>query len=148
NIDKASVNATLAGDMAKMAVKASVKALNGELIASGDVGNPLTEMKISDMTLQGKHSSMNEALRIFAPGAPQYASWNKPLDFYAEIDTQGKVHNLRNMKGDIAGATLSGTFSVDQSGAKPSLKGDLTIGDLVLVTDPNAAAAVSKNTSA
>ncbi|MCE7885891.1 MAG: AsmA family protein [Alphaproteobacteria bacterium PRO2] len=148
NIDKASVNATLAGDMAKMAVKASVKALNGELIASGDVGNPLTEMKISDMALQVKHRSMNEALRIFAPGAPQYASWNKPLDFYAEIDTQGKVHNLRNMKGDIAGATLSGTFSVDQSGAKPSLKGDLTIGDLVLVTDPNAAAAVSKNTSA
>jgi uncharacterized protein involved in outer membrane biogenesis len=148
NIDKASVNATLAGDMAKMAVKASVKALNGELIASGDVGNPLTEMKISDMALQVKHRSMNEALRIFAPGAPQYASWSKPLDFYAEIDTQGKVHNLRNMKGDIAGATLSGTFSVDQSGAKPSLKGDLTIGDLVLVTDPNAAAAVSKNTNA
>jgi hypothetical protein len=148
NIDKASVNATLAGDMAKMAVKASVKALNGELIASGDVGNPLTEMKISDMALQVKHRSMNEALRIFAPGAPQYASWSKPLDFYAEIDTQGKVHNLRNMKGDIAGATLSGTFSVDQSGSKPSLKGDLTIGDLVLVTDPNAAAAVSKNTNA
>ncbi len=148
NIEKASVNATLAGDMAKMAVKASVKALNGELIASGDVGNPMTEMKISDMTVQVKHRSMNEALRIFAPGAPQYASWSKPLDFYAEIDTQGKVHNLRNMKGDIAGTTLSGTFAVDQSGAKPSLKGDLTVGDLVLVTDPNAAAAVSKNTSA
>ncbi len=148
NIEKASVNATFAGDMSKMTVKAGIKALNGELIASGDVGNPLTEMKISGMAIQVKHRSMNEAMRIFAPSAPQYASWSKPLDFYAEIETAGKVHNFRNMKGDIAGTTLSGTFSVDQSGTKPSLKGDLTIGDLVLVTDASAAAAVSKNTSA
>jgi len=98
--------------------------------------------------VQVKHGSMNEALRIFSPTAPQYASWGKPLDFYAEIDTQGKLHNFRNIKADLAGATLAGAFSYDQSGAKPALKGDLTFGDLVMVTDASAAAAVSKNSGA
>ncbi len=145
NIEKAALNATLAGDMAKMAVKASVKALNGEVIASGDVGNPLSALSISNMSVQIKHRSMSEALRIFAPSAPQYASWNKPMDLYAEIDTQGKVHNLRNIKGDLAGATVAGTFSYDQSAAKPVMKGDLTFGDLVMVSDAASAAAVTKS---
>lgn len=145
NIEKAALNATLSGDMAKMAVKGSVKALNGEVIASGDVGNPLSSLSISNMSVQIKHRSLSEALRIFAPSAPQYASWNKPMDLYAEVDTQGKVHNLRNIKGDLAGATVAGTFSYDQSGAKPAMKGDLTFGDLVMVSDAVSAASVTKS---
>jgi uncharacterized protein YhdP len=70
------------------------------------------------------------------------------MDLYAEIDTQGKVHNLRNIKGDLAGATVAGTFSYDQSAAKPSMKGDLTFGDLVMVSDAASAAAVTKSANA
>jgi hypothetical protein len=100
------------------------------------------------MAVQIKHRSLSEALRIFSPSAPQYASWNKPLDFYTEIETSGKVHNFKNMKGDLAGTTLTGTFSYDASGAKPVMKGDLNLGDLVMVSDAASAAAVSKGANA
>lgn len=138
NIESASVTASLAGDISKMAVKAGIKALNGEVIASGDVANPLAQMEISNMAVQVKHRNMAEALRIFAPSAPQYASWQKPMDFYADINTQGKVHTLKNIKADLAGASLVGNISYDQSGAKPAIKGDLQFGDLVMTSAPGA----------
>ncbi|MGB4058224.1 MAG: AsmA family protein [Alphaproteobacteria bacterium] len=141
NISSASVNTSLSGDMNKLAMKAAVKALGGEFIASGDVANPMGEVKISGMTVQVKHGNMAEALRIFAPESPQYASWQKPLDFYAEIDTQGKTHTLRNIKADLAGASLSGNLTIDQGAAKPAIKGDLSFGDLVLVSGGKVAQA-------
>jgi uncharacterized protein involved in outer membrane biogenesis len=147
NIEKAGINATASGDISKLAVKAGIKALGGEVIASGDVANPTSDLKISGMAVQVKHSNMNDAFRIFAPGTPQYASWNKPMDVYAEIETSGKAHNFKNIKGTLANATIAGNMSFDQSGAKPALKGDLTFGDMILVSDAKAAAAVSKGSS-
>ncbi len=143
NLKSASVSATLSGGINQMAVKAAVDALNGSLGMSGDVANPLTDMKISGMTVTVKHSNFSEALKMLSPSAPQYASWRKPFEVSADVSTEGKMHNFRNIKGSLAGASIAGQLSYDQTGAKPAIKGNLEFGDVVMVSSAGAAAAAT-----
>lgn len=134
NLSAIDVSAKLSGNLDAMSVVANTKALNGELIASARVEKPLSDLRIDDLTLQVKHRNMNEMLRMLSPSAPQYASWQKPLDFYAKIAQNGKVYKLSGIKADLAGASLTGDITADTGGAKPDISGALNFGDLVMIS--------------
>ncbi|MGQ0527063.1 MAG: AsmA family protein, partial [Alphaproteobacteria bacterium] len=140
DLKSASMSARLTGNTNALNVNAAIKAMNGELAAKGNVSDPLGKLNIDNLHIDVKHSNLAQAMRIFAPDAPDYVSWHKPLSFSADVKTEGKVHKLNNMKGDLAGAALTGDLSLDKSGSKPVIKGDLTFGNLVMISANSTAA--------
>lgn len=141
NLDRASANITAKGNADKLAVNASVQALNGEVIARGDVAAPLASWSLSGLAVQIKHRNLAEALAMFAPSAPRYASWQKPMDLSANVTQQGQVYKLTDIKGNLAGATVGGDVTMNAGGAKPDLQANLTFGDLVMTSAATSSAA-------
>ncbi len=117
-----------------MDVTTNIKAMNGEVIASGKVADPLGALAISGLALQVKHRNMNEALNIISPGSGNYSSFNKPMDFYALVEKDAGGYQLNSIKADMAGIPVQGAISLDLDGQRPYMKGDLTMGDVVVVS--------------
>lgn len=120
------------GSADAMDVTANVKALNGEVIASGGVGNLLGTMTISDLDVQIKHPNVNKALDIVSPGSGTFADFNKPLDFYVKVAKNDKGYNLSGIKANIAGIAAEGSAGMDLSGARPNITADLKLGDVTI----------------
>lgn len=131
-ITAADAQAEFKGNLEKMAVTANVGALGGKVIAQGDLITPLTALAVNDLKLQVKHPNAAQAIRAFSPGFKAGAGFSKPLDFYTEVNRTGKVYTLNGMKGDIAGAPLTGDMRIDNSAAKPAITGNFKLGALVI----------------
>lgn len=131
NIDAARLSAKVKGTAAEANVTADISALGGTASASGTMQDLLGAASFGGITLKIKHQNMNEALRMFAPSAPRYASWNKPLELAAGLDQGQSSIGLKNIQGSLAGASVAGSININTSG-KPSVKGDLKFGDLVM----------------
>ncbi len=131
-VDAFAADIALAGNMEALNTTATIKALNGSVTAQGVVKNPQTKPSMDDMAVEIKHPNFNEAMRIFASTAPQYASWSKPLNFKANVALKDKVTSISNIQASVAGTSMDGTMSIDSSAAKPMISGNLKFGDLVM----------------
>lgn len=120
------------GSTESMAVTANIKALNGEVIASGVVGDPLGGLTISDLDLQVRHPNFNQALNAVQPGAGSFDSLNKPLDFYARVSKSSGGYDLSDIKATISGIAATGRAGLNLSSDKPFLSGDINLGDVVI----------------
>lgn len=118
------------GSAEAMDVTANIKAMGGEVIASGNVGDVLNSMKISALDLQLKHPNFNQALNTIQPGAGSFDDLNKPLDFFAHVAMQNGGYTLSDIKANVSGIPVTGSAGIDMSGAKPDIKGDLRLGDV------------------
>lgn len=131
----ASLDAAAQGDLSRVAVRANIKALNGTLIASGDVDDPLGKMALGGLEIQANHPNLAQAIQAFSPGSPRYVSMEKPLEFYAKVNRSGNIYALDDMKANIAGSPVIGSVSVDVSAAKPAVKGDLVFDRLAIQSE-------------
>ena len=130
SLNAASASIAAKGDLNKLAVTANVKALDGNIIAQGEVGDPMGKIAFTDLALQLKYPNLAQAIQAFSPNSPRYSSLEKPLDFYAKINRAGNVYSLQDMKASVAGSPVTGSLSVDVGAAKPTVKADLTFTDL------------------
>ncbi len=142
---KAKVKAS--GSLSALDVDAAVEAFGGEVGVAGKVSNPMTQLEIGGLALKIKHPNMAKALNALAPGALNYVSLAKPMNFTADLAMNGKVTELKNIKADLAGASTTGGIRIDASGAKPNVAGTLRIGDLVLKSAKGAASGSSAGQS-
>lgn len=122
----------LAGSVENMDVTANIKAINGELIANGVVGNVLDAMTISNLDLQVRHSNFNQALNSIQPGMGAFDSLNKPLDFYARVSRSSGGYDLTDIKATVSGIQATGNIGLDLSKDKPFMNGTLNLGDVVI----------------
>jgi len=120
------------GAIERMDVTANIKAMNGEVIASGLVGDILGTMTISDLDLQVRHPNFNQALNAVQPGAGSFQNLNKPLDFYARVSKNAGGYDLTDIKANVSGIPATGQAGLDLSGDKPFLRGDISLGDVLI----------------
>lgn len=132
---KASVK--LKGPVQNLDMTANVEAMNGQLVAQGNLKDPLGSPSVNNLVLQVKHRNMAEAMTLFAPTAPRYASLEKPLDFYTKINESGGVYTLEGLKADLAGTSMTGSITFDKGAQRPKLSGSLQLGNLVLKSAKN-----------
>ncbi len=147
NLGATKLNVKATGSLDALDVDTAVAAFGGEVGVKGQVLNPLTQLEVGGLALNIKHPNMAKALRSFAPGAPNYASLAKPMNFAADLAMNGKITELKNIKADLAGASTTGGIRIDASGAKPSVAGTLRIGDLVLKSGKGSASGSSAGQS-
>ncbi len=134
SLKSGSMSASASGNASAMDVKANMNALDGSFTASGKVSTPLTQASLDGLALQVKHPNFDALLAALAPSSPRYSTWRKPVDFSAELSMQDKKTSLNNIRGNLAGTTLSGSIAIDSSTEKPDVTGALTIGDVVMKT--------------
>lgn len=118
------------GNIAALDTNASVRAMNGEVIFKGRVANPMTQAVLSNVALQVKHPNAAQALKNLGISAPQGGSLSGPVDFYTNVETEGKVTNLRGIKASFSGSPAAGDLRYDASGAVPNVAGSLKFGRL------------------
>ena len=135
-VTAAKIVATGKGNAQSLDLTANIEAGGGKLIVDGKVTDPLGKPAASNIKLQIKHPSTAQAIKIFAPDAPNYTTLSKPLDVYAEIHQNGTVYSLQNLKADVAGSAVEGSLSADTASKKPNVKAELRFGDLVIQSGP------------
>ncbi len=111
---------------------ANVKALSGQLDASGKATDLLGKPVFGNLTLRAKHPNFVSAMQIMNPefsGGPGMA---QPLDLYAKLVNEGKVYTLQDFKASLGSTTAGGDLRIDTSGTKPSVNGTLVLGDVPL----------------
>ncbi len=141
-----SISVKGAGDLEAFSVTAHLKNVMGSLDLDGLVKEPLSDLSLESVGVQVKYRNFSEFLKIFSSDAPHYASWSKPLDFYAKIDKDGDLYSLKSIKGSLAGSSVSGALSVDISGRRPDLQGALSFGDLQMISK-SGSKGISKTSS-
>ena len=115
----------------------NVGAMNGQVIASGDVNDPVGTLGFNNLVVQVKHPNFEQLVQALAGQGTGFTSLNKPLDFYAKIDKGSDSASLSDMKATIGSVPMSGELSVTDLLSKPSLKGDIQFGKVVLTTAAN-----------
>ncbi len=129
-LQKATVALKATGTSDKLAVNADIAALNGNLLARGDVSNPLAKMTLSNLAIEVKHRNLAEAIQAFSPQSPRYVSLEKPFILKADVNQSGSVYSLGNLQANMAGSPVTGAVSFDTGASKPTLKADLTFDNL------------------
>ncbi len=129
------------GDLDNLNFTTNISAMGGAVIAKGKAEHVLKDPAFSGLVLQVQHPNVSKAIQGFA-GGKGYPTLAKPLDFYAKIETEGKLYRLNNMSVDLAGTPVKGALAIDLGGKKPKISGDLNMGDFSMVSAAGKAAQV------
>jgi len=113
-------------------VSASAKALNGVFTAKGKVQNAGAKPAFDNLALTIKHPNFSQLLKVVAPDAPRYASFAKPLNLNTSLAMTDKLVTLNGIKASLGKTSMNGGLAINTGASKPSLRGSLTFGDLVL----------------
>lgn len=130
-IGAASLNGTAKGSLDKVAFNGTVNALRFAVTGQGTVETPMTSPVINSLQLNVKHAQFSEAIRTFQPGFQAPPSFNGPLDLSTVVAWDKSHVGLSAIKGTLGGTSVSGALDVATGSDKPSVKGDLSFGDLV-----------------
>lgn len=91
-----------------------------EIQIDGEIGNPMSMQDMAvDVAMKGK--SLADIFPILAIPLPE----TPPYRLAGGLTRRGEKWQIANLNGVVGDSDLSGTLSLDQSGDKPFLKGDL-----------------------
>lgn len=132
-LNKGGVSLQAKGNKSLLDITAAIKAAGGEIVLGGNLKNILGKTpSLSETVIQIKHKNFNDAVNLVAPGFGVYSNLNKPVNIYTKVEQNGAVYQLNDIKADLGGIAAQGSASIDISGSKPNLSGDLKLGDVVI----------------
>lgn len=126
---------SLKGTRVKADLTAALSAAEGKLNIRAPVETPLAGFKVGTLNVGASHKNLLRVLEIFAPGAPRYANWAQPFDISADIAVAEKSYDFKGIKGNLAGASLSGNLNINAGTKILAIKGALKFGNLAMVTE-------------
>ena len=147
NIGALDATVSVAGAVEKLDFTANIKAMSGQLDATGNMVDVLGKPSVGGLTLGVKHPNFVKAMQIFNPAFKGAPGLEKPFDFYTQMTSQGKVYNLTGMKANFGPTSVSGDVKADMSGAKPNIVGTVQMGNLPLDSFLGANTAASTSSS-
>ena len=131
-ISGAEANVAAKGQADALAFDAKVAALNGSLMAKGNMTGLLDTPAFSNLTIGANHPNLVKAIQIMNPTFSGGPGLEKPFEFYAKAVNSGKVYNLSDVKASLGSTSLTGTLSIDTGAAKPSVTGNVQAGAIPL----------------
>jgi uncharacterized protein involved in outer membrane biogenesis len=130
-IGAATVNGTAKGSLDQVAFNATINALKFAVTGQGSVGTPMTNPVISSLNFNIKHPQLSQALKTFQPDMDAPPSFRGALDLSGNAAWDKNQVNVSDLKGSLGNTSIAGAMNMVTSGDKPSVKGDLSFGDLV-----------------
>lgn len=129
-VKSGSVVAALKGQPDNLGFTANLKAVNGTLDVSGALADVLVTPVVSDLTLRLKHPNYVEVARLFSPEFKSGVAIKKSLDVFGTMKRDGARYSFTGLQAEIGPAQVTGDFTADLSGAKPSVTAKIQAGDL------------------
>jgi uncharacterized protein involved in outer membrane biogenesis len=131
-ISTAEANIKAKGKADDLDFDASVKALQGELEATGKMTGLLDKPSFSNLTVGANHPNMVKAIQIVNPAFTGGPGMERPFDFYTKAVKEGDAYNLTSLKASLGSTTITGDVKVSTAGAKPSISGTINAGAIAL----------------
>ena len=127
-------SAKLKGDKSKMDVAANAQARGFSIDAAGVLDDPFNPDLPGTLNVRVRHADFVQAMRVFSPGFG--SGTGSPIDLAGNVAINGKVYEIRNLKGSLGTSDIAGDLKADLSGQVPFFKADLTsktlgLGDFV-----------------
>lgn len=110
----------------------NVKAIGGSVDASGVVKNALKTPAFSDLALRVIHPNANNAIKAVSTDYKGSDALNQAVDFYAKVNSNGKVYDLSNIKAKLGTSDFTGNLKIDMSNKVTGVSGDINAGKLAL----------------
>jgi|GEM_PF-1036833 len=110
----------------------NVKALGGSVDASGLVKNALKTPELSGLALRVVHPNANNAIKAVSPNFKGSDALNQAVDFYANVNSNGKVYDLSGIKAKLGTSDFTGNLKIDMSDKITGVAGDIKAGKLAL----------------
>ncbi len=128
----AEVLAEFKGQPDRLGFVVNLKAMKGTLETSGTLADVLQKASFSGLTFRLRHPNYVELARLWQPAFKSSVTLAKDIDLYVSMERTGKISNFKGLQANIGPASIAGTLSVDQSGARPKVTAQLSAGDLPL----------------
>ncbi|MGH1455530.1 MAG: AsmA family protein [Alphaproteobacteria bacterium] len=136
-VNSGALKLKLTGSKSTAELTANIAALNGEFIAKGTLNQMMTKPSVQNLVVQAKHKNMAQLMNLLSGSQINDPSLNKPMDIYTKVNQSGNRYEFTGLKGDLSGATIQGSASVDLGGKTPLIEGDLTFGDIKMASVVN-----------
>lgn len=126
------VNASGQGTLERLVFTSNIKALGGQLDASGNASNLLGTPAFSNLEIGIKHSNLSQALQAILPDFKDSAALRKPIDFYTKATVNGKIYDLSGMKVTFGPTSFGGDLKIDAGGKIAKVRGNIKAGNIAL----------------
>lgn len=120
------------GALDKLNFNSNIKAMGGQLDASGVADNVADKPSFSNLTVRLKHPNLVQAIQIVSPEFKGATGLNQPVDFYTQASSSGKVYTLSGMKTTLGSSSFTGDIKVDTGSKVPSIRGSISAGRIEL----------------
>ncbi|MCB1532512.1 MAG: AsmA family protein [Alphaproteobacteria bacterium] len=130
----------VSGALAGQSLLVNANVFGGSVILKGDLTK---DAKLSNTALQVTHPNLAKGLQELSGAKTQNDMLAQKLDFYTKLDQEGTKYKLSDMKATLGQTGITGALSYDGGGSKPSVTGDLKLGDLVLQSKGGSSAGAS-----
>lgn len=133
----ASLNALDANVKAKGSIDAldfdsNIKALGGQLDASGKATSLLEKPAFNNLAVRIKHSNLSNALKAVVPDFKGNPGLAQSVDFYTKANSSGKSYSLSEMKATLGKTSFGGNLNIN-TGVNPiSVRGSIKAGRIAL----------------
>ncbi len=120
------------GALENMTFASNMKALGGQLDANGQVTNILKTPSFDGLALRVKHPNANNAIKAFSPNFKGSDPLNQSVDFYAKVNSNGKIYDLADIKAKLGTSDFTGNLKIDMSNKITGVSGDINAGKIAL----------------
>jgi len=120
------------GSIDAMTFASNVKAIGGSLDANGTVQNILATPAFDNLAVRLKHPNANTAIKSVSPNFKGSDPLAQAIDFYAKVNSNGKVYNFNDMKVKLGPSDFNGNLKIDTSGKIIGVSGDVSAGEIAL----------------
>ncbi|MAM34752.1 MAG: hypothetical protein CMH28_06730 [Micavibrio sp.] len=126
-------DATVKGSLENMNFSVRAQGQGLTLTAKGIAKTPLEGLVLENLSLRVQHPNMVQAVKIFSPEFSMGRYWQKPVDLSTSLSMSDKSVRLASISGKAGPVPIkSGAFTIDTGGQKPSVNGEIALGDMVL----------------
>ena len=125
-------NASIKGSVNESSFSSNIKALKGQLDASGTARNLLDTPAFDNLTIGLKHPNLVNAIKVVSPDFSGSAGLAKPINFSAKASSTGKTYNLSDINAVFGPTSLVGALKINMSGNIPDVSGTIKAGSLPL----------------
>ena len=141
-------NATGKGTIDNLVFSSNIKALGGQLDASGKAADILGTPSFTNLGIGIKHPNLVKAVQITSPSFKGSTALQKPIDFYTKATVNGKTYSLSDMKVSFGPTSFGGNLNIDAGSKIPSVQGKIQAGKISLDSLLGAKGSSSKGGSA
>jgi len=113
------------GALDALTFAANVKALGGQVDASGLAKDLMGTPSYNDLAVRIKHPNGVKAIQVFSPEFKGVEGLAQAIDVYAKINSNGKVFDLKEIQAAIGKTSVAGNLNIDTSSKVMGIKGDI-----------------------